>query len=718
MTTSVRFRLGAAICAAILLIAAFGSSLITVKAESDAEKAVRNAKEAVNTAAEAAKAAQDATNSAAEDLGPHTHPRDTKAAGAENAANKAAEAADNAQDEAQKQEPGSPMAEAKAAEAKKAEEEARATEKKADEADKKAREFDKVAYPDSEVQKKAAIRSKRKKARDARRRARQARREAAQAILDAEKAVARQAARIGGNQSATQELKDELEAQKKKLAALANASNSPLPGNFIAQGNFIPQPIGSGIKVGEFNIAPGRITVTLPDDIRAGDTISGTVVAEPKGNTPEERTANHTKMKDYVITLFYVDPPVPNPLPEIIVDLTKALPLNPVTIPLGPFTAPPKFGAGLFLMPNENAPVKPCDRTGAITAINEGCSPISQLVFRAPDPMNGFFVQTPDGDAATASSEGIFVFTRPEPDPVYVFPPVGQTGKPVVITGPFDGNATNTGITCEPLGPTQPPTYTPGQPIYVIAESPRKAVFTSPSNLTGALQATVDEGGKKTKAPFRNVGVNLTAPKTSLLKGEQTTLTVQVTGLQNLTQPVPLTLECNGVITMTGGSYQPLTIQPSQVRPDGTYTTTRDITGVQAGGWGATATVVTQRFNACITDDSNRHSGILWNTFTGDYIFIAMGVPPRPSSQPPSGGTISSGGTPAVPPGGTSLSGTGKPVMKGCIITLTHNAPDRRVFASLDTCTKTGEASVQTTSPTTQFTITDRNIADNTCAVK
>jgi hypothetical protein len=424
-------------------------------------------------------------------------------------------------------------------------------------------------------------------------------------------------------------------------------------------------------------------------------------------------------MKDYVITLFYIDPPVPNTPPIITIDLTKALPLNPLTIPLGPFTAPPITNVGLFLMPNQNSPVGPCGRSGPLTAINEGCSPISQLVFRAPDPKNGFFIQTPDSDTASASDEGIFVFTRPEPDSIYGVPSVGQTGKPVVITGPFDGNATNTGITCEPTGSTQPPpTYTPGQPIYVLAESPRKAVFTSPSNLTGPLQVTVDEGGKKTTAPFRNVGVNLTAPKTSLLKGEQTTLTVQVTGLQNLTQPVPLTLECNGVITMTGGTYQPLTIQPSQVRPDGTYTTTRDITGVQPGGWGATATVVTNRFDVCLTDDSNRHSGILWNTFTGDYIFITMGVPPRPPGQPPSGGTISPGGAPAVPPGGTSLTGTGKPIMKGCIITLTHNAPDRRVFARLDTCTKTGEASVQTGSPSKQFTITDKNIGDNTCAAK
>jgi hypothetical protein len=52
--------------------------------------------------------------------------------------------------------------------------------------------------------------------------------------------------------------------------------------------------------------------------------------------------------------------------------------------------------------------------------------------------------------------------------------------------------------------------------------------------------------------------------------------------------------------------------------------------------------------------------------------------------------------------------------MKGCIITLSHNAPDRRVFARLDACTKSGDASVETTSPKTNFNITDKNTADNT----
>jgi hypothetical protein len=237
----------------------------------------------------------------------------------------------------------------------------------------------------------------------------------------------------------------------------------------------------------------------------------------------------------------------------------------------------------------------------------------------------------------------------------------------------------------------------------LLTESPREAVFSSPEQVTGPMQITLHEGDTQTTGNYRNVGVNLTAPKTSLLKGESTELHVEVSGLQGLTQPVPLTLESHGVITMVGGNYQPLVIQPSQVGADGRYSTTRGITGVQAGGWGATATVVTHRFDVCLQDPT-REFVLVWNTFNGEYVFTNPFLP-KPPAQ------IGS----ATPP---NLTGTGKMIMKGCILTLQHNAPDRRVFATLDTCTQTGSATVQTVTPKVKFTITDRNTADNICPVQ
>ncbi len=481
-----------------------------------------------------------------------------------------------------------------------------------------------------------------------------------------------------------------------------------------------------GTQTGTFETPAGKIKVTLPDDMRAGDTISGTVTAEPNGQTPEEKAKNRRELGNFMLMVpfkpvppdpkagaipnilesgnltgivvvpngptrvgagFYIQDPEPDQRPDTsegVFVFTPLPPSSPPGVMVGPVPppkpatqpqAPIKFDLRLYQLPNEDSPLGPCARSGALVTINEGCKPVSQLVFSPPTP------------------EPIIVNEPPTPPVTFTVPMLGQNGRPVVITGPFDGNSSNTGVT------VQPPS-TQGITCPVIAESPRKAVFIAPPDITGPVQVTVKDGDKNTTAPFRNVGVNLTAPKTSLLKGERTTLTVQVTGLQGITTNVPLTLTCTGVITMQGGTYQPLVIQPSQVGADGSYKTTRDITGVQAGGWGATATVVTHPFDASLQDDRKPAVVILWNTATGQYMFTSVFPPPAPPVQPPQTGA--------------TLTGRGMPAMKGCIITLQHNAPDRRVFARLDTCTKSGEAAVETVTPKENFTIRDRNTADNT----
>jgi hypothetical protein len=311
---------------------------------------------------------------------------------------------------------------------------------------------------------------------------------------------------------------------------------------------------------------------------------------------------------------------------------------------------------------------------------------------------------------------GAVITPDPKITPTFIIPPLGQTGRPLVITGPFDGNSSNTIIDFG-LKPEMGNEYDVGLEYELRAESPRKAVFEVLTNVTGPIGVKLKEGNVETKGTYRNVGVNLSAPKTNLLKGEKTTLTVQVNGLEGIKQSVPLTLEARGVITMVGGMYQPLVIQPSQVGAGGRYTTTRGITGVQTGGWEATATVIVGPYDACLQDDSDPNRIFHFNSFTGNYIFACGGGSCRGGGSV--GGNQTGGsstgqptGSPQPPP--VTLTGTGKPAMKGCIITLTHNAPDRRVFARLDACTKSGDASVETTSPKTNFNITDKNTADNT----
>jgi hypothetical protein len=95
-------------------------------------------------------------------------------------------------------------------------------------------------------------------------------------------------------------------------------------------------------------------------------------------------------------------------------------------------------------------------------------------------------------------------------------------------------------------------------------------------------------------------------------------------------------------------------------------------------------------FDTCIQDDSNGNK-LQFNSPNGDYQFTRCGS------------------------NGFTLSGTGTVTIKGSVITLQHNASDRRVTAIIDNSVKRATASIQVFSLGTTFTIADRNTANNTC---
>lgn len=458
----------------------------------------------------------------------------------------------------------------------------------------------------------------------------------------------------------------------------ANAAVPQAPANASARS-------AGGITVVTFNADAGRINVNLPDDMRAGDTISGTVIAEPKGQTKEERAKNQTVLNGMVVEINgkKVEPFSGSPAKEreSVIQQTFW-----IYRPDAPKAIPPLSN-------------------GMATSESGGLAQFSIVLLKDQTSRTELGrVNVP------THPSGAVITPDPKTTPTFTIPVLGQTGRPIVITGLFDGDSSNTGVSFEPTvaEATTPSPRTGGWVDFgVIAESPRQVVVTAPSNVTGPIEIRVKEGAAESRSPFRNVGVNLSAPKTNLVRGEKTELRVEVNGLQGLKQPVPLTLSYRGVIVMDGGPYQPLLIQPSQVGADGRYTTTRGITGIQAGGWDATATVVTSRFDFCLQDDTVPARVVLWNTFTGDYLFNCPGCLPGNTTAPVEG-QQSAGST-------SSFSGKGSMVRKGCIITLTHNAPDRRVFATLDPCTSSGSTTVESPATKTKFTITDRNIADNTC---
>lgn len=530
-----------------------------------------------------------------------------------------------------------------------------------------------------------------------------------------------------------------------------------------------------GLTVVTFITNPGKIRVNLPDDMRAGDTISGTVIAEPNGATKEERGANQAELNKFGIKLFTSsesqaqevgigdvstvfkyslinDRDSGTVLSAGLQQRATQVPGTPQVIVWATIHFLPRTSSGAVVTPDPKI-TQPTHPSATVITPDPKTDPTKQpgklptlddLKIDPKDAPSPAMVESPLLDnrkittdptttAPTKPPGPTITPADPKLTPTFIIPQLGQTGWPLLITGPFDGDSHNSILQYSIIEFGGRADVIRGGPsdFIVIAESPRKAVFQVPTNVTGPVELNLKEGNVQTRGTYRNVDVKLSAPKTELLKGEKTTLTVQVTGLQGLKTPVPLTLESKGVITMEGGFYQPLVIQPSQVGADGRYTTTRGITGVQTGGWEATATVVTTRFNVCLQDETASHRRILWNTINGDYAFTyPEWWPPDKQSGGGStgesvggktGGTTGLGGTapadpnqpPTSPP--TSLTGIGKMNMKGCIITLQHNAPDRRVFARLDACTKSGSSEVEAPKTDFKFTITDRNMADNAC---
>lgn len=273
--------------------------------------------------------------------------------------------------------------------------------------------------------------------------------------------------------------------------------------------------------VNAFNLPTpaGRVRVYLPDDIRPGDTISGTVVALPRPGTVADRDRDTGTLSGYVID----------------VGGTKA-----------------KVGDRHFNF------IVPAGLTSIPMRITDGRTRLNSYSI----PL------APPSPAAT---------TAP---PEIVLPATAQAGNPLRINGPFDGDASNTKVT---VG---------GAPAEVLAESPRQTVVRAPPpTATGVTTISVSEGGQTATGAFRNINITLTAPKTTLIRGETTTLTIKVSGLEGITQPVPMTVVGSATISLGGGNAQTVQIAPGGVGAGGLYQTMREIQARVAGDYEITARI-------------------------------------------------------------------------------------------------------------------------------
>lgn len=146
----------------------------------------------------------------------------------------------------------------------------------------------------------------------------------------------------------------------------------------------------SGIVTQDLETRAGVVRVVLPDDIRAGDTISGTVTAEPAGRTEEERRRNFAQLSDFRIAIERVP-------------------------------------ASLRLVCSEGV-----------------CLGSESLTFAVPGPR----VEIELRSGAGRRLDRVRIDSGPPGPPVERLapPPLGQQGRPIAIAGPFDGDIGTTRI--------------------------------------------------------------------------------------------------------------------------------------------------------------------------------------------------------------------------------------------------------------------------------
>ncbi len=309
---------------------------------------------------------------------------------------------------------------------------------------------------------------------------------------------------------------------------------------------FGQQPVSSdtntewGVRSTTIKTESGTLTVNMPDDAALGDTISGTVVAEPAGETIEERQANMDTLEGYVVDTEDISSKVVEVEPE---ETTTTKP--------------------------EGKKIVTMDIPATVTG------EIIDLVLKDPKGSQVTNIDLPVSPPSTYTPPSV------PGQGNYKLPDIGQAGRPIELTGPFDGEIVNTDVK---VG---------GKNAKVLAQSPRKTVAESPRDVIGPTDIELTQDNVTVKNQYRNIALRLSADKLRLIRGERTTLRIQVMGLQGLEEEIPLYLENRSpqVVTLDGGDSQTVTVNPEDIGSEGTYTITKTLTGLQTGPFSISARI-------------------------------------------------------------------------------------------------------------------------------
>lgn len=206
-----------------------------------------------------------------------------------------------------------------------------------------------------------------------------------------------------------------------------------------------------GLETVAFDTINGMVQVNLPDDMAASDTISGTVVTEPKKENKEEIASNQDELNGYVVEIVKTKE-VKEPVAK-----QGEVPGAPVIADDCPHVKPKK------------------DKPSGFTC---GIAPMAATVIIA--------LISPTGEQV-CQQEVPCKAKAPAKPTTCTFPPQGTCEKPLVIKGPCDGRSANSSIKIN------------GTSCTMLAESPRQQICKPPKGCVGTGPIERNEAGKITR---------------------------------------------------------------------------------------------------------------------------------------------------------------------------------------------------------------------------
>ncbi len=227
-------------------------------------------------------------------------------------------------------------------------------------------------------------------------------------------------------------------------------------GVIVEENTFVSTDIKDGLRIVTVETPEGKITVNLTDDIAAGDTISGIVVAEPYGTTSDERQRNTDELNGYVVELEVQD----KEIGETKISEKK---LKKVSIPK-------KFRQG-----TTKITISDSDGNEVITTDIE--------IEDSPHPLQ---------------------YTEPISPKDFKLPRIGKSGETVQVLGPFDGAFETSSVK---IG---------GKEVEILAESPRKVIVKTPDGITGSTKIEVIERGIRSSGEFHIADLAITTTENTV----------------------------------------------------------------------------------------------------------------------------------------------------------------------------------------------------------